>query len=161
MPIRAKDGRQPTRGNRPLGRAVFGSPANSCARGLLDELLFIMNRPDNGGCASSEDQCPVCVEYHRRALKIQELWYEKASKLNIPLSGKGQCGAAPDVHRLLYRHSRAVFFMLEDKLASMQTRVSASLSRPRPHLASSLASLGKALHCSYAIPYVAIKALYL
>ena len=55
----------------------------------MDDLIFIMSTPEHGECAGFVGGCPVCTEYHGRALKVQELWHAKARKLNIPLSAKG------------------------------------------------------------------------
>ena len=55
----------------------------------VDDLIFIMSTPEHGECAGFEDGCEVCAEYHGRALKVQEMWQEKARRLNIPLSAKG------------------------------------------------------------------------
>jgi hypothetical protein len=55
----------------------------------VDDLIFIMSTPNHGGWPCFEGGCSVCTEYHGRALKVQELWHEKARKLNIPLSAKG------------------------------------------------------------------------
>ena len=71
-------------------------------------------------CAGFEGDCEVCAQYHGRALKVQELWQERARRLNIPLSAKGQTvgqrgvftGVAIDMYR-------GRFNMLPEKLWSM------------------------------------------
>jgi len=55
----------------------------------VDDLIFIMKTPEHGECAGFEGGCPVCQEYHDRALDVQRLWQDKARRLNIPLSEKG------------------------------------------------------------------------
>ena len=52
-------------------------------------MIFVMSTPEHGECASSEGGCKVCAEYHGRALKVQEMWQEKAQWLNFPLSAMG------------------------------------------------------------------------
>ena len=41
---------------------------------------------EHGPVASFEGCCPVCEEYHGRALKVQERWQEQARKLNTGIS---------------------------------------------------------------------------
>ena len=55
----------------------------------VDDLIFNMSTPEHGGCAGFEGGCEVCTEYHGRALKVQDMWQDKAWRLNIPLSAKG------------------------------------------------------------------------
>ena len=125
----------------------------------VDDLIFIMSTPEHGDCAGYVGGCAVCEEYHGRAVKVQEMWREKARALNIPLSAKGHevsqqgsfTGVAIDT-----LHGR--FSMLPDKLASMVAA--------RDDLAASATSTpriiarvrGKALHYGCAIPFVTVAA---
>ncbi len=88
-----------------FGQNTSGSPLGSIVRAVaryfaqlpdpvhvaswVDDLIFIMSTPEHGECAGFVGGCPVCTEYHGRALKVQELWHAKARKLNVPLSARG------------------------------------------------------------------------
>jgi hypothetical protein len=72
-----------------FGRKTAGSPLGSIVRAVaryfarlpdpvhvaswVDDLIFIMSTPEHGECAGFVGGCPVCTEYHGRALKVQEL----------------------------------------------------------------------------------------
>jgi hypothetical protein len=105
-----------------FGQKTAGSPLGSIVRAVaryiarlpdpvhvaswVDDLIFIMSTPEHGDCAGFVGGCPVCTEYHGRALKVQELWHAKARKLNIPLSAKGHpVGQSGGVHRRRHRLS--------------------------------------------------------
>jgi len=125
----------------------------------VDDLIFTMSTPEHGDCAGFVGGCPVCTEYHGRALKVQELWHAKARKLNVPLSAKGhpvgQSGAFTGV---AIDSFQGRFSMLPDKMAS--------LVAARQELAASEVSTplliarvrGKALHYGCAIPFIAVAA---
>jgi hypothetical protein len=125
----------------------------------VDDLIFIMSTPEHGECASLEGGCPVCMEYHGRALKVQELWHVIAHKLNIPLSAKGnpvgQSGAFTGV---AIDSFKGRFSMLPDKMASLvaarQGLAASQVSTPR--LIARVR--GKALHYGCAIPFIAVAA---
>jgi hypothetical protein len=120
-----------------FGQKTAGSPLGSIVRAVaryfarlldpvhvaswVDDLIFIMSTPEHGGCAAFVGGfCPVCTEYHGRALKVQEMWHAKARKLNIPLSAKGhlvgQSGAFTGV---AIDSFQGRFSMLPDKMASL------------------------------------------
>jgi hypothetical protein len=78
-------------GRRARGQKTAGSPLGSIVRAVaryfarlpdpvhvaswVDDLIFIMSTPEHGECAGFVGGCPVCTEYHGRALKVQELWH--------------------------------------------------------------------------------------
>ena len=158
-----------------FGQKTAGSPLGAVVRSVsrffarlptpvhvaawVDDLIFIMNTPEHGDCAGFEGNCPVCVEYHGRAVAVQELWRKKAAKLNIPLSGKGhevsQRGAFTGIG---IDTLRGLFFMLPDKLQSMFTALAELVASTTvtPRLISRVR--GKFIHYGCAIPYVAIAA---
>ena len=86
----------------------------------MDDLIFVMSTPEHWECAGFEGGCDFCAEYHGWALKVQEMWQEKARRLIIPLSAKGRpvgqrrvfTGVAIDTYR-------GRFNMLTEKLWSM------------------------------------------
>jgi hypothetical protein len=125
----------------------------------VDDLIFIMSTPEHGDCAGFVRGCPVCTEYHGRALKVQEMWHAKARKLNIPLSAKGhpvgQSGAFTGV---AIDSFQGRFSMLPDKMASLvaarQELTASEVSTPR--LIARVR--GKALHYGCAIPFIAVAA---
>ena len=118
-----------------FGQKTAGSPLGALVRSVarffarlptpvhvaawVDDLIFTMRTPPHGDCAGFEGGCEVCAEYHGRALHVQELWREKARRLNIPLSEKGhevaQQGTFTGVGIDTFRGR---FVMLDDKLAS-------------------------------------------
>jgi hypothetical protein len=54
--------------------SVLCAATQPCARRLVvDDLIFIMSTPEHGERAGFVGGCPVCTEYHGRALKVQEL----------------------------------------------------------------------------------------
>jgi hypothetical protein len=129
-----------------FGQKTAGSPLGSIVRAVaryfarlpdpvhvaswVDDLIFIMSTPEHGECAGFVGGCPVCTEYHGRALKVQELWHAKARKLNIPLSAKGhpvgQSGAFTGV---AIDSFQGRFSMLPDQMESLvAARRRASLS---------------------------------
>ena len=118
----------------------------------VDDLIFIMSTPEHGDCAGSVGGCPVCTEYHGRALKVQELWHAKARKLNIPPSAKGhpvgQSGAFTGV---AIDSFQGQFSMLPDKMASLvavrQELAASEVSIP----GSSLGSWAR--RCTTVVPY--------
>jgi hypothetical protein len=125
----------------------------------VDDLIFIMSTPEHGECEGFAGGCAVCSEYHGRALKVQEMWREKARKLKIPLSAKGHevsqrgafTGVSIDTHA-------GRFQMLPEKLVTMSSAreelASSALSTPRR-----IARVrGKALHYGCAIPFVSVAA---
>ncbi len=115
---------------------------------MVDNLIFVMSTPEHGECAGFDGGCPVCAEYYGRALKVQEMWREKARRLGIPLSDKrhavSQWGAFAGVG---IDTLRGIFFMLEDKLRSMLSAVAelAAAESATPRLIAMVR--GKALHC--------------
>ena len=158
-----------------FGQKTAGSPLGAVVRSVaryfarlptpvhvaawVDDLIFIMSTPEHGECAGFEGGCAVCVEYHGRALAVQDLWRKKAAKLNIPLSAKG--------HEVSQRGSftgvgidtlRGIFFMLPEKLKSVFSALRELCESPTstPRLISRVR--GKLLHYGCAIPYVAIAA---
>jgi hypothetical protein len=118
----------------------------------VDDLIFIMSTPEHGDCAGSVGGCPVCTEYHGRALKVQELWHAQARKLNIPLSAKGhpvgQSGAFTGV---AIDSFQGQFSMLPDKMASLvavrQELAASEVSIPGSSLGSG------ARRCTTVVPY--------
>ena len=125
----------------------------------VDDLIFIMATPEHDACAGFDGGCPVCVEYHGRALKVQELWTEKARALKIPLSSKGHAaGQRGSYTGVGIDTFSGRFSMLPDKLVSMAAAradlAASTLSTPR--LIARVR--GKAMHYGCAIPYVAIAA---
>ena len=158
-----------------FGQKTAGSPLGSIVRAVarffarlpepvhvaswVDDLIFIMSTPDHGECAGFEGGCSVCMEYHERALQVQEMWHAKARRLNIPLSAKGhpvgQRGAFTGV---AIDSFRGRFNMLPDKMASLvkarQELAAAEVSTPR--LIARVR--GKALHYGCAIPFIAAAA---
>lgn len=133
----------------------------------VDDRLVIMSTPEHGRCAGFEGGCSVCAEYHGRAINVQEMWHEKARKLNIPLPAKGhpvgQRGAYTGV---VIDTFQGRFSMLPEKLESMASARDAlrasAISTPRkiarvrnmalhygcaiPFLAAVAASLSQAIH---------------
>jgi hypothetical protein len=158
-----------------FGQKTAGSPLGSIVRAVaryfarlpdpvhvaswVDDLIFIMSTQEHGECAGFEGGCPVCTEYHGRALQVQELLHAKARKLNIPLSAKGhpvgQSGAFTGV---AIDSFKSRFSMLKDKLASLaaarQELAASEVSAPR--LIARVR--GKALHYGCAIPFLAVAA---
>jgi hypothetical protein len=126
----------------------------------VDDLIFIISTPEHGECAGFDGGCPVCTEYHGRALKVQELWLSKTRKRNIPLSAKGhpvrQSGAFTGV---AIDSFKGRFSMLPDMLPDKM----ASLVAARQELAASEVSTprliarvrGKPLHYGCAMPFIA------
>jgi hypothetical protein len=158
-----------------FGQKTAGSPLGSLVRSVaryfarlpdpvhiaswVDDLIFIMSTPEHGECAGFEGGCATCKEYHGRALAVQQLWREKASRLNIPLSAKGhEVGQAGSFTGVGIDSFRGRFFMLPDKLASVQTARDelAAARSSTPRLVARVR--GKALHYGCAIQYVAIGA---
>ena len=158
-----------------FGQKTAGSPLGAIVRSVarffarlptpvhvaawVDDLIFIMATPEHGECEGFEGGCPVCAEYHGRAVQVQELWQRKAAALNIPLSGKGhavaQRGAFTGVGIDTWR---GVYYMLPDKLQSMfeaREQLCASV-RTTPRLISRVR--GKALHYGCAIAFVSVAA---
>jgi hypothetical protein len=100
-----------------FGQKTAGSPLGSIVRAVaryfarlpdpvtswVDDLIFILSTQEHGDCAGFVGGCPVCTEYHGRALKIQELWHAKERKLNISLSAKGHPVGQGGVHRRCHR----------------------------------------------------------
>ncbi len=121
-----------------FGQKTSGSPLGALVRSVaryfarlptpvhvaawVDDLIFIMTTPEHGDCPGFDGGCPVCQEYHGRALDVQQLWQDKARRLKIPLSKKGHAagqagaytGVGIDTHR-------GRFLMLPEKLESMPT----------------------------------------
>jgi hypothetical protein len=123
----------------------------------VDDLIFIMSTPEHGECAGFVGGCPVCTEYHGRALKVQELWHAKTRKLNIPLSAKGHpvgqslafTGAAIDSFQ-------GRFSMLPDKMASLaEARPRSWPRRGSPPPVSSLWSGARC--CITVVPYLLLR----
>ena len=157
------------------GQKTAGSPLGSIVRAVarsfarltylmhvaawVDDLIFIMSTPEHGECAGFEGGCEVCAEYRGRALKVQEMWQEKARRLNIPLSAKGHpvgqrgvfTGVAIDTYR-------GRFNMLPEKLGSMVAArdelAAAEVSTPR----RVSRVRGKVIFYGCAIPFVAVAA---
>jgi hypothetical protein len=125
----------------------------------VDDLIFIMSTPEHGECAGFAGGCPVCEEYHGRAVKVQEMWREKARNLNLPLSAKGHevsqqgafTGVAIDTFAGRFR-------MLPEKLDTMAAARDelAAAARSTPRRIARVR--GKALHYGCAIPFVAVAA---
>jgi hypothetical protein len=158
-----------------FGQKTAGSPLGALVRSVarffarlptpvhvaawVDDLIFVMRTPPHGDCAGFEGGCEVCAEYQGRALRVQELWREKARRLNIPLSEKGhevaQHGAYTGVG---IDTLRGRFLMLEDKLASTIAagRDLAGTASTTPRLLSRVR--GKFLHYGCAIPFISVAA---
>ena len=158
-----------------FGQKTAGSPLGAIVRSVarffarlpdpihvaawVDDLIFIMSTPEHGLCDGLEGGCDVCAEYYGRALHAQDMWRQKAAKLNIPLSGKGhevsQQGAFTGVG---IDTVRGLFLMLPDKLQSMYAAVDGLIDSllSTPRLIARVR--GKLLHYGCAIPYVAVAA---
>ena len=110
-------------------------------------------------CSSDLGGCSICVEYHGRALEVQERWKEKALRLGILLSAKrhevSQRGAFTGIGIDTFR---GVFFMLDEKLRSMRDAIVGLLgaAHTTPRLVARVR--GKALHYGCALPFVALAA---
>jgi hypothetical protein len=158
-----------------FGQKTAGSPLGSLVRSVarffarlpdpvhvaswVDDLIFIMATPERGACEGFAGGCEVCKEYHGRALRVQQLWTEKARALKIPLSANGhevsQQGSYTGVGVDTFAGR---FSMLTDKLASMKTARDqlAGSETSTPRLIARVR--GKAMHYGCAIPFVAIAA---
>jgi hypothetical protein len=55
----------------------------------VDDLIFVKSTPEHGERAGFDGGCPMCMEYHGRAVVVQVMWLARARRLNIPLSAKG------------------------------------------------------------------------
>ena len=113
----------------------------------VDDLIFVISTPEHGECTGFEGGCEVCAEYHGRALKVQEIWQERATRL----ANGGVHGVAIDMYR-------GWFNMLPEKLWSMVAArdelAAAEVSTPR----RVSRVRGKAIHYGSAIPFVAVAA---
>ena len=125
----------------------------------VDDLIFIMLKPEHGGCEGFAGGCRVCAEYHGRALEVQHFWKEKAAKLGIPLSEKvfevSQTGSftGPAIDTF-----RGVFSMLPDQLASTIAAVEELRAATRTTQRLAARVRGKVLHYGVAVPCIAVAA---
>ena len=158
-----------------FGQKTAGSPLGALVRSVaryfarlptpvhvaawVDDLIFIMKTPEHGECAGFEGGCPVCQEYHDRALDVQRLWQDKARRLNIPLSEKGHVvgqagaytGVGIDTHR-------GRFLMLPEKLKSLNECCVGlrDADGTTPRLLAR--GRGKTMHYGCAIPFITVAA---
>ena len=158
-----------------FGQKTAGSPLGSLVRSVaryfarlptpvhiaawVDDLIFIMSTPEHGDCLGFAGGCPVCVEYHGRAVAVQQLWVEKARRLNIPLSAKGhEVGQVGSFTGVGLDTFQGLFSMLPEKLSSLRTARD-ELAVAATSTARLIARVrGKAMHYACAIQYLAIAA---
>ena len=158
-----------------FGQKTAGSPLGALVRSVarffarlptpvhvaawVDDLIFIMKTPEHGDCSGLAGGCPVCQEYHSRALDVQQMWHDKARRLNIPLSEKGhtvgQTGAYTGVGIDTYQGR---FRMLPEKRESMRACCAElrDAAGTTPRLLAR--GRGKTIHYGCAIPFVAVAA---